>query len=398
MMRFNGLARGCATARFAGGCRAISEFAGAPPTGAGLPSTSPVRAAAKPGRGPYHIEGMPFPKIRHESFPQYKESIFWDAKEHLQFEWPECIASLDKNITRHTYPATKEQMNDGMAYSAPFRVLSDKGEAALRSIIDGHKIHITTNDRQKGGILRGLGYMSKYVECFVYDKEFLANISEIAGEPLAPTCFGSHLVQVNFGPPGIGAEVDKWHFDSVDYVLVIVLSDITNMLGGDLQLLKKQLGGKDATLEIARHGIPEALVETQSYQRSGYGILCQGSKILHRVSPVLSAKEDRISFVISLAKTNAFGEDNARTLKYCKDHKNVIAWEMARHEAWRQQGVLDWIIQESDPNVTNPMEYAEILERSAERLKRAAAICRDEYDDALTGIGWSHTDSNYERS
>ena len=96
MMRFNGLARGCATARFAGGCRAISEFAGAPPTGAGLPSTSPVRAAAKPGRGPYHIEGMPFPKIRHESFPQYKESIFWDAKEHLQFEWPECIASLDK--------------------------------------------------------------------------------------------------------------------------------------------------------------------------------------------------------------------------------------------------------------------------------------------------------------
>ena len=141
---------------------------------------------------------------------------------------------------------------------------------------------------------------------------------------------------------------------------------------------------------------------------------------MHRVSPVLSAKEDRISFVISFAKTDAFGEDNSRTLKYCKDHKNVIAWEMAKHEvraganphlpililtltltliltrtliqAWRQKGVLDWIIQESDPNVTSPTEYAEILERSAERLKRAAAICRDEYDDALTGIGWSHKD------
>ena len=141
---------------------------------------------------------------------------------------------------------------------------------------------------------------------------------------------------------------------------------------------------------------------------------------MHRVSPVLSAKEDRISFVISFAKTDAFGEDHARTLKYCKDHKNVVAWEMAKHvtltlphpnpkpnpnpnanpnpnpnldkEAWRQKGVLDWIIQESDPNVTSPTEYAEILERSAERLKRAAAICRDEYDDALTGIGWSHKD------
>ena len=53
---------------------------------------------------------------------------------------------------------------------------------------------------------------------------------------------------------------------------------------------------------------------------------------MHRVSPVLSAKEDRISFVISFAKTDAFGEDHARTLKYCKDHKNVVAWEMARHE------------------------------------------------------------------
>ena len=228
------------------------RFGAAPPTGAGGPprssgSASPVPATAKPD--PYYIEGMPFPKIRHESFPQHKENLQWDAKEHLQFEWPECIASLDENITMHSYPATKEQMKDGMAYSAPFRVLSDKGEAALRSIIDDHKIYITKNDRQKGGILRGLGYMSKYVERFVYDKEFLANISEIAGEPLSPTSFGSHIAQVNFGPPG-SAEVDKWHFDSVDYVLVIVLSDITNMMGGELQLLKKQLGGKEVTLHL----------------------------------------------------------------------------------------------------------------------------------------------------
>jgi len=56
---------------------------------------------------------------------------------------------------------------------------------------------------------------------------------------------------------------------------------------------------------------------------------------MHRVTPVLEAKEDRISFVISLAKTDAFGEDNTRTLKYCGDHPDVTAWEMARHEAWR---------------------------------------------------------------
>ena len=85
--------------------------------------------------------------------------------------------------------------------------------------------------------------------------------------------------------------------------------------------------------------MPDEFVETQSYQSSGFGILAQGSKILHRVTPVLKADEDRISFVVSLAKTDAFGEDNTRTLKYCADHEDVQAWEMARHEAWRQSGI-----------------------------------------------------------
>lgn len=56
---------------------------------------------------------------------------------------------------------------------------------------------------------------------------------------------------------------------------------------------------------------------------------------MHRVTPVLEAKEDRISFVISFAKTDVFGEDNTRTLKYAGDHLDVTGWEMARHEAWR---------------------------------------------------------------
>ena len=131
---------------------------------------------------------------------------------------------------------------------------------------------------------------------------------------------------------------------------------------------------------------------SQTYQSAGYGIFAQGSKIFHKVSPVLSARETRISYVVSFCRADAFGEDNTRTVKYTKDHENVTAWEMARHEAWRQQGMLDWIIKESDPNVVDPEDFAQMLDKSAARLQRAAAIIRDEYDDA---VGW--IDGNKEK-
>lgn len=141
-------------------------------------------------------------------------------------------------------------------------------------------------------------------------------------------------------------------------MLVIILSDIKDMVGGELQVLQKNLGGKENTLKMCKDGVPEKFVENQSYQSAGFGILAQGAKIFHKVSPVLSARENRISYVIAFAKADAFGEDNTRTLKYAKDHENVTAWEMARHEAWRQKSVLNWMIEESDPNQVNPEDFA----------------------------------------
>jgi len=52
-----------------------------------------------------------------------------------------------------------------------------------------------------------------------------------------------HIAQVNFGKPGVVGAVDNWHFDSVDYVLVIILSDIEDMVGGKLEILEKVSGG-----------------------------------------------------------------------------------------------------------------------------------------------------------
>jgi len=111
-------------------------------------------------------------------------------------------------------------------------------------------------------ILRGLGYHSKFIEDFLHDESFLDQVSKIAGERLCPSTFGSHIVQVNFGKVGNDkAEVDKWHFDSVDYVLVIILSDIEDMVGGELEVFRKNLGGKEATKKLAEEGLPQEYIE-----------------------------------------------------------------------------------------------------------------------------------------
>lgn len=101
---------------------------------------------------------------------------------------------------------------------------------------------------------------------FVYEESFMNLVSEIANEPICPHSFGMHIGQVNFGKAdNKGRDVDVWHFDSVDYVLVIILSDLTNMVGGELEVLKLNLGGRENTEKLKETGIPQEHVEAISY-------------------------------------------------------------------------------------------------------------------------------------
>jgi hypothetical protein len=65
-----------------------------------------------------------------------------------------------------------------------------------------------------------------------------------------------HVAHVNFGKIDPTYEADKWHFDSVEYVLVIVLSDIEGMVGGSLEVLKMDLGSREAVEALRREGGP----------------------------------------------------------------------------------------------------------------------------------------------
>ena len=60
--------------------------------------------------------------------------------------------------------------------------------------------------------------------------------ASVATEPVT-----MNHAHTNFGFPGVSQAVDQWHVDVVDYVFVVILSDITDMQGGELQVLSKNV-------------------------------------------------------------------------------------------------------------------------------------------------------------
>lgn len=86
--------------------------------------------------------------------------------------------------------------------------------------------------------------------------QLLSLFQALARDELSPHTFQKNMSHTNIGAPQATADrgtdtdtgtytaegdgevvpVDKWHTDSVDYVVVIILSDLTDMRGGDLQV------------------------------------------------------------------------------------------------------------------------------------------------------------------
>jgi len=76
------------------------------------------------------------------------------------------------------------------------------------------------------------------------------------------------------------------------------------IIGGDLELIKKT---KEEGVKLMLNGdyTDEDMIRVP-YKKTGYSILCQGSQVIHHVTSVKSAKEDRMSLIISLTPANAY--------------------------------------------------------------------------------------------
>ena len=108
----------------------------------------------------------------------------------------------------------------------------------------------------------------------------------------------------------------------------------------------------------------------------------QGTKILHSVTPVLSAKEDRISFVNSYGRRDVFAEDRTRfsSMMAAGDPEEIYELEYARHKAWRVMGQMKHLVEDM-PFGTSVGDMAALMSGAAAELEQAQRLLLKQESD-----------------
>ena len=313
------------------------------------------------------------------------DDVEWDPSTDLQIEPPpSIIVRTHPEFTAVPFPYSPSvDMGSGIAYSQPFRLLSPSGVSKLRAAVDRECPARAKSNERIPSCLRGLAYCSNAVRSYTEDPKLLELFSDMARTPL-----GVHPISMNVGHTNIGKAggeyVDQWHTDSVDYVLVLIISDINEMKGGELQVLNVPDATGSLFDEYKANGVPDELVKTVSYMQPGYGIFMQGSKILHRVKGVVSSREPRISLVSSFCNLDVFRPDSTRYHTFShQDPEDVHPLEFARHKAWRVEGKMRYILEQCRFG-TDPMILSKVMAEAAEECMRASKLLSREEDDPLS--------------
>jgi hypothetical protein len=320
----------------------------------------------------------------------------FDPKKHLQLESPTHIKDLTFKNVPFPFDAEQRAIKGNLAYTAPFRVLSDEGIAAARRALDQNQ-HLAKSNPRATCYVRGLGYASRFHRGLAYDPTLTKMLNTLARDELAIHGMTMSISHTNVGRVGTGRPVDAWHTDSYEYVLVVILSDIDEMQGGTLRVLQMPDASGEMFKELTIKGVPDDLVETVRYGRAGDACFMQGSKILHTVDAVLKAREPRISLVNSFMSLRPFAPDQTRFATFAQagfgDENRVVSVEFARHKAWRAKGKMQYVLDQipfSGESSDTTSELVNILEEAAAELQGAADLISGKVDDNAKWLDPGH--------
>jgi hypothetical protein len=105
----------------------------------------------------------------------------------------------------------------------------DEGVAAAREAIFANQERLKVSSSRISHAVRGLGCVSNFHRDMAHCSEMTNLFSALARDEVCPHTFQKNISHSNIGFPETGRPVDKWHTDSTDYVVVIILSDLTDM-------------------------------------------------------------------------------------------------------------------------------------------------------------------------
>lgn len=301
------------------------------------------------------------------------EGVVFDESIHLALGTPERLVDLKKfgysDEELSALPCTFGQ-------SSTFRLLSDEGLAATRSILkrlDQYCVKCARIPR----VLRGAVYRSRFLRELVHSKALLAYVSKMAGCGLAPHPMMLHGAHTNFKPLVDQKEnIDKWHFDTVAFVVVLFITEHTEYEGGEFQYF---LGTRAEALELMkdRTPLPAERCFSAGQQTAGYALFQQGQMVMHRATAVTQGDE-RTTVVFSFTPTNPFAWDAIWNLHetyngidpFCAllpEWMRFRAWKAARQlRYWREWSGAEAELAEG----TAPSELVALVGRVKEAEER----------------------------
>jgi hypothetical protein len=311
------------------------------------------------------------------SIPERFQDKSWmepefDPAIHLAIERPKKMTLLDFSEVDKT-PEVEGNDKSCLAYTQAFRLLSDEGVRVLREIL-ARNMDLVRSSERIPSYIRGLAHTSKFIRDLNECPLVLDVLSECAGYRVIPHYLPMNYAHTNFGmlPKSHDVKsvpVDQWHVDSVPFVLIIILSDMTDMIGGELQCIKRV--GREAgfkLIEETKNEVSDSEMLTVSYQKQGYCLFMQGSEIVHHVTAVKKAVEPRITMVNSYMPANCFADDRTvykTFLELGKEKESIL--EFARGRAWRAKTQLEAFATRA-PYSDDPRPYVAFLTRVLSEL------------------------------
>eukprot|EP00730_Choanoeca_flexa_P007192 TRINITY_DN12294_c0_g1_i1.p2 TRINITY_DN12294_c0_g1~~TRINITY_DN12294_c0_g1_i1.p2 ORF type:complete len:423 (+),score=75.30 TRINITY_DN12294_c0_g1_i1:1486-2754(+) len=226
--------------------------------------------------------------------------IEFDPKVHLQLEFPESTRDL-KSLGYTDSEIEEFNMVSDIAVTAPFRILSDEGVAALRTTLKRLEKYAFSSPRTPC-VLRGGVFLSKFVRDFCMCPEVADHISQIAHHQVVAHPMPSQQGHTNYKPKDASTQVDKWHFDGTPLVVVMFMTDPDTYEGGRFEYFD---GTKFEARELFKTtgALPEDRIRRLAHQKPGYAVFQQGPAVFHRATAVTKGDE-RTTFVQSFVSTN----------------------------------------------------------------------------------------------
>lgn len=336
------------------------------------------------------MEPVAFPNTNLNLNHKYtkNEDFLFDEKIHLDIKAPQFIIDLTFQYIPYPYRHMDKTEFMGLGYTLPFQLLSDKGVDIIKKIVMKNMNIVKENERNSN--IRGLAYISTFIRDFSYCKRVIDLFSDITQNALClHNCF-MNIAQINVGKISPNNKpVDQWHTDSVDYVMVLILSNTTSMIGGELQVLEIMDANGQVFNDLKVKGIPSKMVKKIKFPKPGSCILIHGSLLMHSVSPVTKGIEPRFSLINSYITKDVFKRDYTRLSTFrdqSKDPPNIANLEYARHIAWRTRGQLQYILDDMNYAKNNTHDISNIFNNVISELKSAEQIITKKKESDLQGF------------